>query len=245
MNLKDKVAIVTGGGIRVGRAIVLALAVRGCNVLIHYGRSDDEAKQTQRDAQALGVQAEIFSADLAQADAAQQVVDEAVRVFGRIDILINSAAIFPENDTFINSDADRFDKLMAVNLRAPYLLSRAFSKAVGDEQQGKIVNITDARIFIPNTDHFVYRFTKLSLKAFTEMAALELAPNVTVNAVALGAILPPPGKDDSYLQDIANKRVPLNRPGSTEIVAENVVHLLQQDFITGVTIKLDGGEFLN
>jgi glucose 1-dehydrogenase len=244
MELQNKVAIVTGGGVRVGRALVLALAQAGCDVLIHYGRSDQGAKQTLAEIEAVyGRRGAIYSADLASATAPQAIVNEAVAKLGKVDILINSAAIFPDEDTFENTDADGFDTLMHVNLRAPYLLSRAFAEAVGDGV-GKIINITDARIFTVDVDHFIYRLTKLSLNTLTKMAALELAPNITVNALALGAILPPPNKDQSYLDHLAEQKVPLKRAGHAEIVAENVLHLLRQDFLTGVTIPLDGGQFL-
>ncbi len=244
MNLENKIAVVTGGGVRVGRALVLALARAGCDVLIHYGRSDEGAKRTLEDVVTVyGRKGAVFSADLASPTAPQAIIDKALDTFGKVDILVNSAAIFPEEDTFENTDADGFDKLMNINLRAPYLLSRAFAEAVGDGT-GKIINVTDARIFDVDTDHFIYRLTKLSLNTMTQMAALELAPNITVNAVALGAILPPPNKDRSYLDNLAEEKVPLKRAGSAAVVAENVLHLLQQHFLTGVTIPLDGGQFL-
>lgn len=244
MNLQDKVAIVTGGGVRVGRALVLALARAGCDVLIHYGNSDEGARRTAEDvASVYGRKGVIFSADLADPNAPQAIIDKAIDTFGKVDVLVNSAAIFPEEDTFQNTNAAGFDALINVNLRAPFLLSRAFAAAVGDGA-GKIVNVTDARIFDVDTDHFIYRLTKLSLNTMTQMAALELAPNITVNAVALGAILPPPNKDRSYLDNLAEEKVPLKRAGSAEIVAENVLHLLRQTFLTGVTIPLDGGQFL-
>ena len=164
--------------------------------------------------------------------------------FGHIDILINSAAIFPEKDTFTGTHPVLWDQIMNINLRAPFLLSQAFAAQLPAETPGKIINILDARLRHPATDHFVYRFAKGSLAQMTEMLALELAPHITVNGVALGAILPPPGKDASHLDAIAQKRVPLRRAGSAEIVAENVLHLLRQDFLTGVIIPIDGGEFL-
>lgn len=244
MDLKGKTAIVTGGAIRVGKAIALALAAEGCDVLVHYGRSAGPAQETRAELEALGVRAELFSANLAESDAPQRVMDAALERFGGVDILVNSAAIFPESDTFFDTDAELFSNLMNINLRAPFLLSQVFAKALGKARQGKIINVTDARIFRSQPDHFVYRFTKLSLHAMTEMAPQVLGPNITVNAVALGAILPPPGMDASYLENLAATRVPIRRPGDAEIVAQNVVHLLHQDFINGVTIKLDGGEFL-
>ena len=244
MDLNGKNAIVTGGAIRVGRALVLALAEAGCNVFIHYGRSAGPAIQTKEDTEALGVKAAIYSANLATVDAAKRVMKTAVSTFGHIDILINNAAIFPEDDTFSNTDPVLWDKIININLHAPFLLSQAFTAQLPAQKPGKIINILDARLRHPATDHFVYRFAKGSLWQMTEMLALELAPQITVNGVALGAILSPPGKDTGYLHNIAQKRVPLQRTGSAEIVAENVLHLLRQDFLTGVIVPIDGGEFL-
>jgi NAD(P)-dependent dehydrogenase (short-subunit alcohol dehydrogenase family) len=244
MDLNGKTAIVTGGAIRVGQALVLALAEAGCNVFIHYGRSAGPAIETKEEVEALGVKAAIYSANLAEVDAAERVMKTAVSTFGHIDILINNAAIFPEEDTFTKTDPILWEKIMNINLRAPYLLNQEFVSQLPAKSSGKIINILDARLRRSATDHFVYRFAKGSLWQMTEMLALELAPQITVNAVALGAILPPPGQDASYLDKIAQERVPLQRAGSAEIVAENVLHLLRQDFLTGVILPIDGGEFL-
>lgn len=242
MELAGKVAIVTGGAVRVGRALTLALAEAGCHVFIHYGRSAGPAEDTCAAAEQFGVESDIYSADLGDLDSTQSVIPAAVVRFGRVDVLINSAAVFPEEDTFEGADPDLWESLFNINLRAPFLLSQAFAAQVGE--QGKIVNILDARIHQPAPDHFVYRLTKSSLSTMTAQMAHALAPRITVNAVALGAILPPPGRGENYLQTIAEQRVPLKRHGSPEIVAENVLHLLRQDFLTGVTIPIDGGEFL-
>ena len=244
MNLKNKVAIVTGGAVRVGRAIVLALAEQGCHIVLHYGRSGEEALETAAEAKSLGVRVQSISADLTNADAPAQIMQAATDTFGQVDILINSAAIFPDEDRFPTTGAALFDQLMAVNLRAPFFLSQVFAAHVGKDRQAKIINITDARIYRSQPDHFVYRLTKLSLRAMTEMAALEVAPNITVNAVALGAILPPPGKDRAYLDAIANEHVPIQQSGSVNVVTDTIVHLLTQDFINGTVVKLDGGEHL-
>jgi glucose 1-dehydrogenase len=234
MELQGKVAVVTGGAIRVGRALILALAQAGCHVFIHYGSSASPAEQTRANVQKLGVEAGIHSANLLDVTETQNIIPAAVERFGQVDILINSAAI----------DVTLWDQLLAINLRAPFLLSRAFAAQVPERSQGKIVNILDARVRRPAPDHFVYRLTKGALWSMTEMLALELAPRITVNAVALGAILPPPGADATYLGRLAQEKVPLKRPGSAEIVAENVLHLLRQDFLTGVIVPIDGGQFL-
>jgi len=244
MGLLGKVALITGGATRIGRAITLALAQAGCHVFIHYGLSAEQARQTQADAKALGVNANLFAADLADAEAVQEIVPSAREAFGGIDILINNAGIFPDADSFTGTDYSLWDKLFAVNLRAPFLLCRAFAAQVPKDGQGKIINITDSRVRRPASDHFVYRLTKGCLWQMTEMLALELAPRIAVNAVALGAILPPPGKDSEYLKKIALAHVPLKRHGSAQIAAEGVLHLLQQDFLTGVILPIDGGATL-
>jgi glucose 1-dehydrogenase len=244
MDLQGKVAVVTGGAVRVGRTLTLALAEAGCHIFIHYGRSAKPAEETAAAAEKFGVKTAVFSADLADLSATQQIIPQAVTTLGQVDILINSAAIFPEEDSFYDTDPALWQQLFAINLRAPFLLSQAFAQHLPTGRPGRIININDARLNRPLPDHFVYRLTKGGLAQMTEMLAHELAPHITVNAVALGAILPPPGTDDSYLQQIADNRIPLRRPGNAHIVAQNVLHLLQQDFLTGVTIPIDGGEFL-
>ncbi len=244
MHLPGKVALITGGAIRVGRAITLALAEAGCHVFIHYGRSARPALETEQAARQFGVETAVYSADLADPTATQAILPAAQERFGRVDILINNAAIFPEEDTFTATGLALWDRLFAINLRAPFLLSRAFAAQIPPAGQGQIVNINDGRIRRPAPDHFVYRLAKGGLGQMTAMLALELAPRIAVNQVALGAILPPPGQSSGYLQRIADQRVPLRRHGSAEIVAHNVLHLLRQEFLTGVTIPIDGGEFL-
>jgi NAD(P)-dependent dehydrogenase (short-subunit alcohol dehydrogenase family) len=244
MDLKGKTAVITGGAVRIGHALVLALAEAGCHVFIHYGRSAGPAIQTKEDAEVFGVKAAIFSANLAEVAATQRIMETAVSTFGHIDILINNAAIFPEEDTFSTTGPTLWEEIMNINLRAPFLLSQAFAAQLPANAPGKIINILDARLRHPGADHFVYRLAKGGLWHMTEMLALELAPQITVNGVALGAILPPPGQDDSYLDKIAQERVPLKRGGSPKIVGENILHLLHQDFLTGTILPLDGGEFL-
>ncbi len=243
MNLDRKVAVVTGGAVRVGRAISLALAQAGCHVFVHYGRSAGPALETKEEIEATGVEAEIFSADLSDVTSTQLIIPSAIDRFGKVDILINSAAIFLEGG-LADTTIEMWDSQFAINLRAPFILSQAFAAQVPPGDAGAIVNIVDARIFRPAADHFAYRLTKSGLLSMTLNLAHELAPNIRVNAVALGAILPPPGKDDSYLNNLAQLRIPLQRAGNAEMVAQNVLHLLSQEFLTGVTIRIDGAEFL-
>jgi pteridine reductase len=241
--LAGKRALVTGGAIRVGRAIVLALAEAGCDVVIHYGSSTGPAEETAAEAAAFGAQVHTLRADLARYDEAETLLPAAARTAGPIDILVNNAAIF-EAGGLAEANGPQWEREMAINLRAPFFLSQAFVRQLPAGREGQIVNITDARVLRAGSDHLVYRLTKSALVTLTRALALELAPQVRVNAVALGAILPPPGEDESYLQQLAQERVPLRRAGSAELVAANVLHLLQQPFLTGVILPLDGGEFL-
>lgn len=244
MDLAGKVALVTGGGVRIGQGIVLALADAGCHVMIHYGQSARAAEETAVAARELGVRAAVHGADLSDAAAVDGIIPAACEALGRVDILINNAAIFPEEDRFDATDAALWERLFAINLRAPFFLSQAFASRLEGSHQGAIVNIADARTRQPGTDHFAYRLTKGGLWQMTEMLAAELAPAVRVNAVALGAILPPPGQGEDYIRAYAQRRVPLGHPGGVATVTENVLHLLRQPFLTGAVVPLDGGEFL-
>lgn len=241
--LAGKVALVTGGAVRVGRAISLALARAGCHLFIHYGRSAGPAQETAAAATAYGVTAHLYSADLRRPKQVEAVVPAAVAAFGHVDILVNNAAIF-EAGGLAETTASQWERQMAINLRAPFFLSQALARQLPAGAEGQIVNITDARVLRPGYDHLAYRLTKSALLTLTRALALELAPQIRVNAVALGAILPPPGEDEGYLQALAQKHVPLRRPGNAEMVAANVLHLLQQPFLTGVILPIDGGEFL-
>ena len=243
MELKSKVAIVTGGAVRIGNAITLALAREGCDVLIHYGRSSSEAKDTLAAVEALGAKGALHQADLSDPAAVQGIVPAAIAYFGRADILINNGAIFLPGG-LKETTQEMWDRQFAINLQAPFFLSQALADQLTEYDRGAIVNITDARIYQPAADHVAYRLTKSALMTMTETLAQDLAPRITVNALALGAILPPPGEDEEYLRQISQTRIPLRIAGNTEIVTENVLHLLGQDFLTGVTIRIDGGEFL-
>jgi glucose 1-dehydrogenase len=246
MDLTGKTALVTGGGVRVGRALAIALAQAGCNIFIHYGNSQAGAAETQTAVEKLGKKAYLYSANLADPDATATVIPEAQTIFGQVDILINSASIFPHEDKFLQTDVDLWDRIFAVNLRAPFQLSQAFAKQVAEGSQGKIININDARIPRPRPDHFAYRLTKRGLWDMTEILALELAPNITVNGLALGQILEAHNTPDpkQYMQDYADRRIPLKIPGNPQVVTDAALYLLQQDFLTGTTIHLDGGEYL-
>ena len=142
------------------------------------------------------------------------------------------------------TDPESWELQFAVNLRAPYLLSRAFVEALPASAEGQIVNLLDARLARHGADHLAYRMTKAALASMTGSLAPELAPSIRVNAIAPGAILPPPGGSDEELREFAAEHVPLGRPGGPEAIAEATLHLLSNRFLTGVVLPVDGGEFL-
>jgi len=243
MELKGKTALVTGGGVRLGRAFALALAREGANVVVHYNSSEEPAEETAQKARYLGVEASTVEANFNDIQAVETVFPKALSKFDCIDILINNAAIYLKG-TGIETERETWEKQFRINLQAPFILTQAFARQLPEERSGRIVNIADAQIIQRKPDHFAYRLTKYSLVEMTRMFARELAPQITVNALGLGIMLPLAGKEDVDLQAYAEKHVPLNRTGSPEIAAENALHLIKSDFTTGAFLRVDGGQYL-
>lgn len=241
MELSGKTALVTGGGIRLGRAIVLALAQEGCNVAIHFNRSKENAVGVKQLALDLCVKAEVFPFDLADFTNVDQLLADVNSSLGLVDILINNAGNYKKGNG-LKTGLDTLQTSFNVNLFAPWWLTKSFVKQLPADRNGKVVNICDAGIFRTASDHFAYRLTKKTLCEMTRMFALELAPRITVNAVAPGIMLPLSGFEHIDMEEVAERKIPLNRIGSPEIIAENVLHILHQDFMTGSIIKVDGGE---
>jgi pteridine reductase len=242
MELEGKTAIVTGGAVRLGRAMALAMAERGVHIAVHYHSSAASAQDVVAQIQAVGSEAVAIRADLSSVDQAHAIVEQAAAHLGSIDILVNSAAIF-EPGEWDSTDQENWDRHFAINLRSPFFLSQAFTSHVGRERQAHIVNIADWRGVRPGTDHLAYTLTKAGLIAMTKSLALALAPNVQVNAIAPGMILPPPGRDQATLEQWA-ERIPAQRIGSPEEVNKALLFLLQSDFVTGELIYVTGGEHL-
>ena len=245
MNIQDKRAIVTGGGVRIGRAIVLALAQAGCDILLHYGQSAEPAAETADIARGYGVSVITFAADLREPDAPQAIMDRAVAEWGQVEILINNAAVFwEEQDQFGQIEAAVWDDIMAINARAPFLLTQAFAAQLPAQTHGRVININDGRVPYPAPDMPVYRLAKRTLWDMTPILAQQLAPYITVNTVALGAMLPLAGKSVVKFEQRAAENILLQRTGSAEMAGQNVLHVLQQAFMTGAVLTIDGGEFL-
>ena len=241
VELRGKRAIVTGGAIRLGRAIALALADAGVDIGLHYFHSRDAANKTCEEIRARGTRAFSIQADLSDAaNSAQHIVAETAAALGGVDILINSAAVF-DAETLQAMTAESWQRTMAINLQAPTFLCQEFSAQAGPKQQAHIVNIVDWRAMRTDPEHLVYTLSKSGLVSLTRNLAVELAPQIQVNAVAPGAILTPPGEEESYLDKLA-QNIPLQRPGSPADVTDAVLYLLRSDFVTGEVLNVAGGQ---
>ncbi|MCB2224291.1 MAG: SDR family oxidoreductase [Actinobacteria bacterium] len=241
MDLSGTTALITGAAHRVGRGIAVALAAAGCDVVLHYHSSAGAAEETADEIRALGRRVTLAGADLSD-PAGPPALFEAAGGAGPVRVLVNSAAVFPE-DTLADVTPDGLRRTLETNLAAPVFLTQAFAGALPKDAAGAVVNVTDWRTARPYPDHFSYTVAKGALDTFTVAAAEALAPRIRVNAVALGAILPPPGKPSSYLKTLA-KEIPLRRVGDPGLVGDAVVSLVRNDFITGETLRLDGGAHL-
>jgi len=240
MNLKGETALITGAAKRIGRETALTLADQGVNVVIHFNRSDSEARRLAEQLQLKGVKVWTVQADFRRSDEYQTLIERAQQAAGGLDILINNASIFPL-ETLKDLTWSELSANMEVNAWVPFVLSRQFAERIG---RGKIVNLHDSRLKGYDWTHVGYILSKHVLAAMTRMMALEFAPNITVNAVAPGLILPPPGKDESYLQNLVHT-VPLQRHGEAQDIADAVAFLVRSDFITGNVIYVDGGRHLH
>jgi pteridine reductase len=238
MELRDRVALVTGAAQRVGREIALALAKHGAHVAVHHRSSRDAARETVREIRATGVRAATVAGDLAKPAVPGRLVERTVRTLGRLDILVNCASVF-EATPWPPADED-WAKHLDVNLTGPMRLIRAATPELR-QRGGAVVNIIDACWERPTwPDYSAYCVSKAALAALTQSLARELAPEVRVNGVAPGAVLPPPDYSRSDRRK-AVARVPLERWGDPTHVAQSVVHVLQNDYITGEILKVDGG----
>jgi pteridine reductase len=239
IDLRGRTALVTGAAKRIGRAISLALAESGADVVVHYRASADEAEQLVREIESMGRRAWLVRADLAIEDELEHLVDAAHEAAGALDILVNNSSIFPAT-SFGSMSAQELAENVQINAWAPFVLARHFAERA---ESGHIVNMLDSRIVGYDWAHVAYHASKYLLALFTRTMAVRFAPKIAVNAVAPGLILPPEGKDESYLESLKD-RLPLKRVGSTRDVADAVLFLVASRFITGQIIFVDGGRHL-
>jgi NAD(P)-dependent dehydrogenase (short-subunit alcohol dehydrogenase family) len=242
MLLTDKAALVTGGK-RIGVVVAETLASRGADVALSYSRSRAEAEEAARRVAGHGRRSRILQADLTSPDACAAVVNEAARAHGRLDILIHMASVYTEKPFNDLSTAD-WDAAMHVDLRAAFLCAHAAVPHMRAAGGGRIISFSDwlAKSGRPRYRGFLpYYVAKAGVIGLTEALALELAPdNILVNAIAPGPILAPPDTTDAEAEAV-EQATPLGRWGGEIEIAKAVLALLESDFITGETVRVDGG----
>jgi pteridine reductase len=243
MELQGKTALVTGGAKRVGRVIALKLAQKGVNILLHYNTSIAEAELTAKEIKSLGVQCEIFKADLGKPAEISKMLSKIASSGQTVDILINSASLFYKTPVGSVRESD-WDTLIDVNLKAPFLLSLEIGKKMSADRGGKIINIADWSGFRPYRDYLPYCTSKGGLITMTKALARDLAPNVCANAIAPGPVLLPPDFTEEEKEAVTRKTV-LGRVGSPDDIAHAVIFLCESDFINGITLTVDGGRSIN
>jgi pteridine reductase len=243
MMIEGRAALVTGASRRLGRAIAEGLAVRGARIAVHYGRSAADAASVVARIRAEGGEAEAFGADLSDGAAIERLAGAVSERFGPVDILVNNAAVFYRTPLPTLSKRE-WDETMGVNLRAPFLLSLRLGREMQARGVGKIVNIGDGGVSRPYRDYLPYGVSKAGLMALTEGLAKALAPEVQVNCVAPGPILPAAGATAEEQASIL-RRTPLGRFGSPQDIVAAVLFLVEGgDFVTGTTVVVDGGRAL-
>jgi pteridine reductase len=243
--IAGRTALITGGALRIGRALAVELAALGANVIVHYRNSRRPAEELAGQLRSRGVKAWTVQADLAQPGEAEGLFERARSLAGSIQLLINSAAIFPQ-DTLSAATEESFVGNIRINALAPFVLIRCLAQAFepdGPGASGAVLNFLDTRITDYDRNHASYHASKLLLFHLTRMSSLEFAPRLRVNAIAPGLILPPAGKDRSYLEGLAHS-TPLQAVGQVEDITAAAVFLLRSSYVTGQVLFVDGGRHL-
>ncbi len=234
-------ALVTGGAVRVGRAVALALAEAGWDVAVHCRSSVDAAGEVAERIRGLGRSAAVVRGDLARPEQIPEVVGDAAAALGGLDLLVNNAAVFPRHDPDTVS-AEAWDAVFAVNTRAPFFCAREAARRMGD-RGGCVINVTDAAASAGWPEHAPYAASKAALVSVTRSLARAWAPRVRVNGVAPGPVLLPEGASEEERRE-AIARTALGRLGRPADVAEAVLYLAGADYVTGEVLRIDGGAAL-
>ena len=242
MDLKNRIVLVTGAGVRLGQAIAVSLGQQGMKVALHYHQSMEGAKETLDLMGGDIKQHGCFQADLRQVSKIELLIQHIEEKLGQIDVLINNAADFFPTPLGEVSESE-WDHLISLNLKAPFFLSQLVGTSMLKKGQGKIVNIVDVAAERPWPQFLPYCASKAGLVSLTKGLAKALAPAVQVNAVAPGTMLPPP-QISSFSQDLAIERSLLKKMGRPDDIARAVTYFLENDFVTGTVLPVDGGRML-
>ena len=240
MSLSGKTVLITGGALRIGRSLALAVARGGGDVVLHYGKSQKEAEVTQAEIQAAGRKAFLLQADLADSVQVAKLISRAEE-YAPLFALVNIASVFAPLG-WEDTSLEQWNLAMMVNLTTPFLLSQAFAHSLEPAGIGRIVNLIDWRALRPGPDHLPYTISNSALAALTGSLAVALAPRITVNGLALGAILPP---SNGAPPKVNLEQIPAHRWANLEEVGQTLIFLLEGPaYITGEIIHVDGGRHL-
>ena len=238
--LKGKTALITGAAKRIGRAIAHVLVQNHVNVIVHYCSSTDrDVDEALADIKAPGVETWKFQSDFSNIGNVDSFFEKIQSSVGTVDFLINNASTFTPS-TFSTLSIHDLNHTLAINSIAPFRLSQHMAK---QKQEGSIINILDSRIKRYDMNYAAYQLSKNILYHLTEMMAIEFAPQIRVNGIAPGIILPPEGEDKSYVQKLSHRNL-FNRSGKLSDITDTVLFLLSNTFITGEVLFIDGGENL-
>ena len=239
---KGQVALVTGAGRRLGRAIALGLADDGWDIAIHFQRSRDEAASLAEEITSRGLRAAAIGCDLADAEQVSGLLNECQRSLGPVSCLVNNAALF-EFDDVGSLEPGRWDRHMNVNLRAPVLLARDLARQLPEGSTGCIVNMLDQKVFNLNPDFLSYTIAKIGLEGATRALAMALAPRIRVCGIAPGITLTS-GEQSVESFTRAHGLAPLGRSSETDDVVNAVRFVVEAKALTGTTLQVDGGQHL-
>lgn len=234
-------ALITGASKRIGKAFAEHFAEQGWNIIIHYNTSNEAAKLlvSQLAVKFPNQCFEAVQANLSETNEVVRLIPKVVSEFGAFNLLVNNASVF-DKSYLTETSVDLFDKQLDVNLKAPFFLMRDFARYC---IKGNIVNIVDTRVTSNKSNFTAYSLSKKGLWNLTQMAALEFAPEIRVNAIAPGVTLAPENEDEKYLQNLA-KEIPMKRPGGLKPILKSIDYIVENDYLTGQLLYADGGENL-
>jgi len=243
MRLDHRTVFITGGAKRIGSHLARALARRGANLVINYRYSNADAQAVVRELRQIGVDALAVQGDVSSAADVQRMIASALERFGRIDVLINNAAVYFKTP-FAQATESEWDLTMDINLKGSFLCAKAVAEHMRSRGEGKIINFADWAGMRPYPDYLPYCVSKAGVIALTQALAQELAPAVQVNCIAPGPILLPEEMEEEERERVV-RATPLKRIGSPEDIVQTVLFLIEgTDFATGGTYLIDGGRYV-